>query len=216
MISFNDFKEKSGESTGKIKEPSSINESAADRTKEALEKVNEIVKEIMEVIGPDHKLSESVIKDEAEKESTETLKHADSDSEDQETEEESEEESEETNEGYILYRDKQENFVCDISIEGAKMNQSEARIIVESEDWNLVFPGKIIGNKCTVPLKKMSIFEDGFKGKIRLEIIAEDTLFVPWEENFTVKTSKKVAVKVNEKQNVLPTRSAKIKINNIR
>ena len=119
------------------------------------------------------------------------------------------------NEGYLLYRDKPENFTCDIAIEGAKLNQSEARIIIESEDWNLVFPGKIIGGKCTVPMKKLSLFEEGCKGKIKLEIIAEDTLFVPWEENFTVKTSKKVAVKIHEQesQNIS---SAHIRINNVR
>lgn len=120
-------------------------------------------------------------------------------------------------EGYLLYRDKAENFSCDISIEGAKLNQSEARIVVESEEWTLVFPGKIIGNKCLVPLKKLSLFEEGCKGKIKLEVIAEDTLFVPWEENFTVKTSKKVMVNLLERENSnVSEDKTKVKIQNIR
>lgn len=121
-------------------------------------------------------------------------------------------------EGYVLYRDKNENFSCDIDIAGAKISNSEARIIIESEEWNLVFPGKIIGGKCIIPLKKFTLFEEGFKGKIKLEVIAEDTLFVPWEENFTVKTSKKVAVSLHEREIIenLPEEKAKVRIQNIR
>jgi hypothetical protein len=124
----------------------------------------------------------------------------------------------EENQGYVLYRDKAENFSCDIDIAGAKPGNTDVRIVVESEEWNLVFPGKIVGGKCIIPLKKFSLFEDGFKGKIKLEVIAEDTLFVPWEENFTVKTSKKVAVSLHEREIVenLPEEKAKVRIQNIR
>ena len=33
-------------------------------------------------------------------------------------------------------------------------------------------------------------------GKIKLEVIAENTVFVPWEDDFKVKMSKKVTVQV--------------------
>jgi hypothetical protein len=122
------------------------------------------------------------------------------------------------NEGYILYKDKNENFSCDIDISGAKAINSEARIVIESEDWNLIFPGKIIGGKCIIPLKKLSLLEEGAKGKIKLEVIAEDTYFVPWEENFTVKNSKKVVVSLHEREEVdrFSEEKTKIRVQNIR
>lgn len=128
------------------------------------------------------------------------------------------ESAEPVDEGYILYRDKNENFSCDIDIAGAKLGNTDVRIVIESEEWNLVFPGKIVSGRCIIPLKKLSLFEEGHKGKIKLEVIAEDTLFVPWEENFTVKTSKKVSVSLHEREvfNEFPEEKAKVRIQNIR
>jgi hypothetical protein len=90
--------------------------------------------------------------------------------------------------------------------------------VIESEDWNLIFPGKIIGGKCIIPLKKLSLLEEGAKGKIKLEVIAEDTYFVPWEENFTVKNSKKVVVSLHEREEVdrFSEEKTKIRVQNIR
>ena len=142
MISFSEYMNSNPGISGKKIETENpkdnVNES---RVKNALEKVNEIANEIMEVLEPIQKSKVETVQE------SERVEHV-----------------EPVNEGYLLYRDKPENFTCDIAIEGAKLNQSEARIIIESEDWNLVFPGKIIGGKCTVPMKKLSLFEEGCKG----------------------------------------------------
>jgi hypothetical protein len=101
---------------------------------------------------------------------------------------------------YNLYADKSENFICDISIQGADPKQTQARLVVESGDWTLMFYGELKGGKCIIPLKKLSILKEGQVGDIRLEVIAEGNLFVPWEDKFKVKVSKKVTVKVNEQK----------------
>ena len=101
---------------------------------------------------------------------------------------------------YKLYKDKSEDFVCDISIEGADPNETEARIVIESKDWSLMFRGTLIDGKCIVPIKKLNILQEGQVGNIRLEVIAEGNLFIPWEDKFKVKLSKKVTVKVNEQK----------------
>lgn len=101
---------------------------------------------------------------------------------------------------YNLYADKSENFICDISIQGADLKQTEARLVVESGDWTLMFYGELKGGKCIIPLKKLSILKEGQVGDIRLEVIAEGNLFIPWEDKFKVKVSKKVTVKVNEQK----------------
>ena len=51
-----------------------------------------------------------------------------------------------------------------------------------------------------VPIKKLSILEDGAVGKMRLEVVVDDMLFTPWEGDFVVKRSKNVMVKVHEQK----------------
>ncbi len=99
---------------------------------------------------------------------------------------------------YKLYQDKNEEFCCDIMIEGSSPEETYARIIVESENWSLVFPGEIRNGKCIVPIKKLNILKEGEVGNIKLEVVAEGNLFIPWEHQFKVKMSKKVTVLMNE------------------
>ena len=101
---------------------------------------------------------------------------------------------------YNLYSDKSENFVCDIAIQGADPKQTEARLVVESGDWTLMFYGDVKNGKCTIPIKKLNILKEGQIGDIRLEVIAEGNIFVPWEDKFKVRVSKKVSVRVNEQK----------------
>jgi len=105
---------------------------------------------------------------------------------------------EEDDDFYKLYQDKNEEFSCDIMIEGSSPEETYARIIIESENWSLVFPGEIRNGKCIVPIKKLNILKEGEVGNIKLEVVAEGNLFVPWENQYKVKLSKKVTVNVNE------------------
>ena len=87
---------------------------------------------------------------------------------------------------YKLYTDKQETFECDLFLEGADLKESSARIVVESKDLTLMFKGTIDdkGN-CKVPIKKLrGLVSENDKGTMRLEVIAEDTYFNPWEYNY--------------------------------
>jgi len=99
---------------------------------------------------------------------------------------------------YKLYKDINEEFVCDIAIEGSSPEDTYARIIVESDEWSLMFPGEIRNGKCIVPIKKLGILKEGEMGTIKLEVVAEGNLFIPWEDTFKVKLSKKVTVALNE------------------
>lgn len=103
------------------------------------------------------------------------------------------------NNNYKIFKDKSEIFSCEITLEGANYKQTQVRLILESDNWNIMFNGEIDENgKCNIPIKKMNILEEGTIGKIKLEVIAEDSVFVPWEDDFEVKLSKKVSVKINE------------------
>lgn len=119
---------------------------------------------------------------------------------------------------YSVYKDKVENFSCDVMVEGAKLNETQARLILESDEWTLMFEGEIDRNgRCTIPVKKLNILEEGMTGKIRLEVIAENTVFTPWQDEFKVKMSKKVTVQFNETKynrgkNLLTESQVKVKV----
>ena len=106
-----------------------------------------------------------------------------------------------TEEYYKLFKDKAEDFVCDIAVEGVNNNDTEVRLIVESEDWTLMFVGEIRNGKCIIPIKKLNILNEGQTGNIKLEVNADGNLFTPWEDKFVVKMSKKVTVQLNESIN---------------
>ena len=103
---------------------------------------------------------------------------------------------------YKLYTDKQEIFECDIQLEGASLNNSKARLVIETTDLSLLFKGNITSEgKCKIPVKRLKgLLGENSKGTIKLEVIAEDTYFIPWESNFEVDTAKKVQVEVKSQQ----------------
>jgi hypothetical protein len=118
-----------------------------------------------------------------------------------------EEEISETNnsEYYKVFNDKAETFSCEIELEGANLKDTQVRLVLESDNWNLMFPGEIDRNgKVTIPIRKLNILEEGLKGTIKMEVIAEGTVFIPWEDDFEVKMSKKVMVKFNENKSTKP------------
>ena len=104
---------------------------------------------------------------------------------------------------YKIYRDKEEIFECNISVQGAKLSSSSVRLIFDHEICNLVFYGKISKEgKCAVPLKKMNFYPEKSTGRVRLEVIVEDTIFIPWEETFVVEGAKKVTVQIKSQKKV--------------
>ena len=117
---------------------------------------------------------------------------------------------------YKLFTDKSELFECDIKLQGASLKKSKARLVVETQDYSLMFNGSISkGGKCEIPIRKLKgLIDEDTTGNIRLEVIAEDTFFTPWESDFEVETSKKVTVEVKTQTLKKPIIEAKIKITN--
>ena len=101
---------------------------------------------------------------------------------------------------YKLYIDKKENFECQLKLEGASLKDAKSRMIVESNNFNLMFDGTIDNSgKCVVPISRLKgLLSEGTKGTMKLEVIAEDTYFQPWESKFTVDTKQKLTVEVKE------------------
>ena len=115
---------------------------------------------------------------------------------------------------YKLFTDKSELFECDIKLEGASLSKSSARLVVETSDYSLLFKGNINSNgKCEIPIRKLKgLIDENTTGNIRLEVIAEDTYFTPWESDFEVDASKKVTVEVKSQQTKKPIVETKVKV----
>lgn len=104
---------------------------------------------------------------------------------------------------YIIYKDRSEDFECNVSIEGTSIGSTAARIILDTEYWNLVFYGEIKADgTCVVPIKKGIPFPEGTRGEIRLEVLVDEQLFIGWRDKFILETSKKVNVQIKDQTKV--------------
>jgi hypothetical protein len=100
---------------------------------------------------------------------------------------------------YKLLKDKNNEFQCEIKLEGASINSAKARLFLEADGAEYSFNGEIEGNKCTIAMGKLSKFTNLLEnGKIRLEVLADDTLFVPYESDYILEQEKKVTVEVKQ------------------
>ena len=115
---------------------------------------------------------------------------------------------------YKLFTDKTELFECSISLQGASLKKSKARLVVETPEYSLLFKGTISkSGKCEIPIRKLKgLIDEDTSGNIRLEIIAEDTFFTPWESDFEVDASKKVTVEVKSQTTKKPITETKVKV----
>lgn len=96
---------------------------------------------------------------------------------------------------YTIYLDKDEMFECEASIKNASYKNSSARLIVESDDLNLVFFGEVNKNNINVPIKSLKkYFNEKDTAKIKLEVIVENTLLTPWQSEVTFDTFNKVQI----------------------
>jgi len=114
---------------------------------------------------------------------------------------------------YKIFLDKSKTFQCNVDIEGASLNESQARLFLETDNYSLTFKGEISSDGVVkIPISKLKgVLEENEKGKISLEIIAEDTIFVPWEGEYETDISKKVAVSFDTKLDEAVSEPIKVK-----
>jgi hypothetical protein len=97
---------------------------------------------------------------------------------------------------YTIYLDKEETFECEVSIKNASIKDSSARLIIESDDINLVFFGTVSKDTISVPIKSLKkYFTESDKATIKLEVIVENNLVTPWESKLLFDSYNKVEIK---------------------
>jgi hypothetical protein len=113
------------------------------------------------------------------------------------------EEIEPQSKAYRVFRDRDENFECKITIQGAGLSAAQVRIVLDCDLWNFTFYGKLYKDgRCVVPFKKGMPLPEGTRGRARLEVVIDEQLFLPWEDDFIVEGSKKVQVELKEQKSV--------------
>jgi hypothetical protein len=113
---------------------------------------------------------------------------------------------------YTIYLDKEENFLCEASIKNSSYKNASARLIIESEDVNLVFYGNIDKNTINVPIKSLKkYFTENDNAKIKLEVIVENQLIIPWESEVVFDNYNKVEIKEIKSTKASPIVEVKIK-----
>lgn len=115
---------------------------------------------------------------------------------------------------YRLLKDKNNEFQCEIMLEGTSAKDASARLFLEAEGCEYVFNGEIKDKKCVISMGKLKKYANLLEsGKIRLEIVAEDTLFVPYENTYNLEESKKVTVEVVQPEAEVKKPIVEVKIN---
>ncbi len=100
---------------------------------------------------------------------------------------------------YKIYTDRDEEFICEVSVKNASLKDSMARIILESNGLTVAFKGVIRNGKCVVPIKRVKgLFEENTTGRMHLELIVDNMYFKPWESTFQVEENTSVKVRVDE------------------
>ena len=115
-----------------------------------------------------------------------------------------------------FYKDVSDVFRCDVSIEGASLNESKIRLVLEFDNGKTyLFKGKVSSDgKVEIPVPKINEESDS-GGNATLEVIAENTFFEPWTGNFKLKSRKAVQVEgvsvgVTHKKNVVVNNVSKL------
>jgi len=105
---------------------------------------------------------------------------------------------------YKILLDKNKLFECDIKIQGASSNNTQVRLVLETDEFSISFKGKIENDRVKVPISKLkNILKENYTGAISLEVIAEDTFFVPWTETYETDTHRKVEVFFNKDKEII-------------
>jgi hypothetical protein len=101
-------------------------------------------------------------------------------------------------EAYKLFLDKTNNFQCKLELEGASLHDASVRVILEGKNRNYLYEGKITDSgECEVKLERLNeVFKSGESGKMKLEVIADEAYFSPWESDYVTDSSKKLRIEV--------------------
>lgn len=117
---------------------------------------------------------------------------------------------------YKLLKDKNNEFQCEIRLEGASAKGAKVRLFLEADGCEYVFTGAISNDKCSIPMGKLKKYANLLEsGRIRLEVVADDTLFTPYESDYQLEEERKVTVEVKQQVETVKKPMVEVKVNEV-
>lgn len=104
---------------------------------------------------------------------------------------------------HIFYKDKSSLFEFKINVEGAELENTFARVIIENNNRKYLFEGKIQDGLCSIDLPALKEFKEIKEGKLSVEVVADNSYFVPYEGVYELKESKKVVIEMITKKETI-------------
>ncbi len=97
---------------------------------------------------------------------------------------------------YILQIDQDKMFECHLKVQGTSLNKSKISLVVENGDMDMRFRGNVSEHgKVSIPIKNLkSMLTEGIRGQIYLEVIADNTYFVPFKSEYITEIARKVTL----------------------
>jgi hypothetical protein len=100
----------------------------------------------------------------------------------------------------LIKENEQKNFRFTIEVTGTELRNAEARLVFEDSQSNKFFPLEIKNDgTCEYQLEYADVRALS-KGRVYLEVVAEQMLFKPWQDEFRVDT---VRASVNESAEII-------------
>ena len=94
-----------------------------------------------------------------------------------------------------FHSDRKQIFECKIKVEGANLKEASARLVLQDENVNRTYDGKIdVLGKCQVALPPLDNFRNS-KGKATVEVRVKDIIFERYRDEYLIEESQVV---VNE------------------
>jgi hypothetical protein len=105
-----------------------------------------------------------------------------------------------------FFKDKKRIFECTISVEGASINETSARLLLDFGNQTLMFRGQVTSDgRCTIEVPPIRNMNES-NGKAILEVISESSLFEAWEAEFELKESKTVKVEMSAPRPIMESK----------
>lgn len=96
---------------------------------------------------------------------------------------------------YKIYTDKSEQFKANVKLTNGNVDNINCRLSLTTENISLILEGQLRDGVINVDIPKIGKFyEEGQEGTIKLEVIADGSYLVPWEETFEVEQYLKVDI----------------------
>lgn len=113
-----------------------------------------------------------------------------------------------------FYKDKKKTFECKVLVEGARIEDTSARLVLKfpKSNMNLLYYGTINEDStCSIEIPALKEIKDN-EGEAILEVISESTFFEAWKSDIELKQSKTVKVEMIQKKEDKPLLTEKPKI----